>query len=148
VTAVDLDINRAHAWSNRHGKVQYNAVLDGDFVAALLASNPTTILIEVPGPALHRGAGHSSAYGSIRWMIHAGMAAGWLWARLLQAGYQGPILAAPSTRWTRGYTEKVRHKLAGTLAPNHDLRECEAMIWFYIQDPTQWKPMHQYFKEL
>jgi len=54
-----------------------------------------------------------------------------------------PLLTSPSHVWTQGYDIKVRHALAKADAKNKDLRECQAMIWFYKQYPEHWKPLWQ-----
>ena len=58
------------------------------------------------------------------------------------------MLVAPSNVWTRGYDLKTRHKLAGCRQPKKDLRECEAMLWFYKQRPNDWVPLRDYLASL
>jgi hypothetical protein len=64
------------------------------------------------------------------------------------------ILVSPSSKWTNGLSEEVRHELAGvkklarTKRDNHDLNECQAMIWSYGVEPSRWIPFHQYMDEL
>ena len=84
------------------------------------------------------------AHNKRRWTIfNAAMA-----MRINDACQGSRFLVSPSHVWTKGYPEKVRHKLAGCTQRNHDLREAECMLWMYRQDPSAWVPLHQFLEKL
>jgi hypothetical protein len=58
------------------------------------------------------------------------------------------VLVAPSSKWTSGYPEDIRHKIAKVTASNHDLRECECMIALYKMNPEKWVSFPQYYSTL
>lgn len=58
------------------------------------------------------------------------------------------VLVAPSNVWTHGYDLKTRHAMAKCKLPKKDLRECEAMIWFYKQRPADWLTLEAYLANL
>jgi hypothetical protein len=58
------------------------------------------------------------------------------------------FLVAPSNIWTHGHDLKTRHAVAQTTSKKKDLRECEAMIWFYRHSPLDWKPLDVYLAGL
>jgi hypothetical protein len=58
------------------------------------------------------------------------------------------MFVAPSSKWTKGHELKTRHLMAGCVQKQKDLRECEAMIWFYKQDPSVWVPLPQFLAAL
>lgn len=88
------------------------------------------------------------AYNKRRWTIHniasAMGLAGWLHGKdpLL------PLLVSPSSDWTRGFPLDVRHRMAGCVQKQKDLREAEAMLWFYQRHPDAWVPLTQFLAEL
>ncbi len=65
------------------------------------------------------------------------------------------MLVSPSSTWTKGLSEPIRHKLAGVVEPDfprkkgrHDLKECQAMIWTYRNEPDLWLPLETYLESL
>jgi hypothetical protein len=58
------------------------------------------------------------------------------------------FLVAPSHAWTHGHPLKIRHEVAKCKQPQKDLRECEAMIFYYKQDPSKWIPLAKYLEAL
>ena len=111
-----------------------------DLLKQLAALKPDLVLVEVAAPIAYRGAARGS---QLKWFIYNSYAAG-----ILLTQYKGKTLVSPSSRWTMGYPEKIRHTLAGVTAPNHDLKECQAMIWFYLQHPERWREHEEYFTDL
>jgi len=103
------------------------------------------ILFEIASPvSFNRGAaGHAAMTQLAKWAI-------WnvAWAMEINLRLPGQVLVAPSNVWTRGYDLKTRHQIAGCTQPKKDLRECEAMIWFYKQRPTDWRPLAEYLAAL
>jgi len=139
IIAVDIDYRRVHAWSSKHGRVAYKASVY-DLVTKLYDLKPDLVLVEVAAPIAYRGAARGS---QLKWFIYNSYAAG-----ILLTLYTGKTLVSPSSSWTLSYPEKVRHALAKTTATNHDLRECETMIWFYQQHPRKWREHAEYFTNL
>lgn len=109
---------------------------------------PTTILFEICSPvSFNRGAsGHAAMTQLAKWAIWNVAQAATLWR--FHDDHCIPFLVSPSNVWTRGYDLKTRHLIAKCKQPKKDLRECEAMIWFYKQEPTLWQPLPAYLSSL
>lgn len=58
------------------------------------------------------------------------------------------FLVAPSNVWTHGYDLKTRHTMAKAKLKKKDLRECEAMLFFYKHSPKDWLPLPEYLANL
>ena len=58
------------------------------------------------------------------------------------------LFVAPSHKWTKGYSLGVRHAMAGATLAKKDLRECEAMLWFYKQTPSDWVTFPEFLANL
>jgi hypothetical protein len=119
-----------------------------DAVAQHIRGEPVDlILFEIASPVSGvRDAvnGNARNYQLMKWVIFNSSQAerlGWLLPHT-------PILVAPSNKWTTGFPATVRHKLCKATGSNHDLRECEAMLYFHTQKPEVWVPLSQYLKEL
>jgi hypothetical protein len=96
------------------------------------------LLYECASPHLYRGA-HKKA---LSWMIfNSAMMS-------VVHSIRPDMLVAPSSKWTKGLPEKVRQATAGCTARNHDLRECECMIYFYQKHPELWTPYLGYLEAL
>lgn len=145
IVAIDVDLRRIHAWSSKFGKLCYEEEDPFTVIKELdkLDPAPDLVLIEVAGPIMHREGGRQRMHHTHRWMI-------WNIAAVTTlANCLGDVvLVAPSVKWTMGYTEKVRHKIAKADASNHDLRECQTMIAMYIHTPQQWVPYNKFLEEL
>lgn len=110
---------------------------------------PDTILFEIASPvSFNRGAsGHAAMTQLAKWAIWNAAQAMRLHMFAWNRGFQR-VLVSPSNVWTRGYDLKTRHALAKCKQPKKDLRECEAMLWFYRQRPQDWKPLPEYLATL
>jgi hypothetical protein len=108
-------------------------------------NKPDLVLIEVAGPVTYGT--QKTLVGKTAWMVYNAMTAGAL-VTALEGVVEVKTLVAPSSAWTLGYPEKVRHEMARCTAPNHDLRECECMIEMYHRTPSPWKPMDTYLEEV
>lgn len=143
IAAVDCDLRQSYCvrGDGRAGRAIYpvNAVLSAG------SGDLSIILFEIASPvSFNRGAaGHAAMTQLAKWAI-------WnvAWAMEINLRLPGQVLVAPSNVWTRGYDLKTRHQIAGCTQPKKDLRECEAMIWFYKQRPTDWRPLAEYLAAL
>lgn len=97
---------------------------------------PRVILLEVASP-LDYTDDKAVAYNKRRWTI-------WNIAQAARIYASEPEKAtvtfrvAPSHVWTKGYDLKTRHHMAKCVQPQKDLREAEAMLWFYNKNPAAW----------
>jgi len=104
-----------------------------------------TILFEIASPVDYTPDGNKAiAYNKRKWTI-------WNVTQCvyLELGCTfAQILVAPSSKWTKGYDLKTRHAMAGCQQKQKDLRECEAMIWFYRKTPSDWVTLPEYLAKL
>jgi len=157
VVAVDIDLHRIHVVAQEApAAVPELVVVDqpdlwsvARTLNMLIDYDPkTTVLIEVASQHTYTP---KKQIGRQAWTIWNTYAATAL-AAAVRTGAR--MLCAPSSVWTKGYEESTRHALAGvtrlgrTKDQNHNLNECQAMIWFYRHDPTAWLPVHEYFSRL
>jgi hypothetical protein len=103
-------------------------------------------LFEIVSPvSFNRGAaGHAAMYQLAKWAIWNAV---WASNMELEAG-TAKLLVAPSNEWTKGFDLKTRHAMARCQQKKKDLRECEAMIWFYKARPECWIPLPDYLATL
>jgi hypothetical protein len=145
--AIDCDLRAVYAWDTESGKVCSNAP-DVDPVAAHVRANPVdVVLFEIASPvsgARDAVNGNAKNYQLMKWIIFNATQA----MRLTMLLPDTKILVAPSNKWTTGFQANARHKLVKATGSNHDLRECECMLWFHSQKPEPWVPLSQYLKEL
>lgn len=149
IVAIDCDLRRLHGWlaDTETGEDQ-KAFYQASLLAAtdqLAVLQPSTVLFECASPLFYTK-NKAAQYNKLRWMIFNSKALGSLADRL--ADWQVPLLVAPSSIWTQGHEEKVRHRLYGVTAPNHDLRECQAMARSYLRQPKLWVPVADYVRDL
>lgn len=145
VIACDIDLRRAHAWSNLRGRVAYQEPNPYHFMDTVAAEFPDVVLVEVASARDYDDglANPGARINKRRWMlwnIHA--------VTLIGAKFGDKVKVSPSSVWTRGHPEKVRHAAANCKATNHDLRETEAMIAFHAIRPGDWIPLSQYLANL
>lgn len=139
--AVDCDLHRLHAWSSHSGRVAYRVPDIAQLGQLVTDQAPAVVLYEISSPVMYR---EVTSHSKLRWALW-NIATAVQLAQLLEPI---PMVVAPSHVWTRGHKEDVRHKLAGVTAPNHDLRECECMLWFYRHEPARWIPLASYLEAL
>lgn len=140
VAAIDCDLRKIYCVHQDLGPV-VNRGHPSDILRMYADHTPDVVLFEIASAQLYRDGG-GAARNMIRWALYNVATA----TRLHAAGV--PLLVAPSHVWTRGYDLKTRHKLAKASARNKDLRECEAMIWFYRKTPTSWVPFPDFLDNL
>jgi hypothetical protein len=109
---------------------------------------PDTVLFEIASPvSFNRAAGsHAAMYQLAKWAIWNTACAQHMHLFHCRPGKR--VLVAPSDQWTKGFDLKTRHAMCHAKQPKKDLRECEAMIWFYHHDPAAWKPLPDYLSQL
>jgi hypothetical protein len=145
IVAMDCDLRRLTA-VDETGHV---LVSRGSWAAAVLSIPliaPTLLLYEISGPAYARTDSRAASRATTRWAIYNAARAGALYRYVAAGG--GQMLVSPSSTWTKGYDVKTRHKLAGVVGKNKDIRECQCMIWMYRNNPAAWKPLDTYLEEL
>lgn len=159
VIAVDCDLGRISAWCSACGPVcnqnpDYRQVIDHVIEHECLAEPITPIVIfEIAAPTsvvAGRVDGNAKLYHLARWMLFNVHIATQL-ANRLEFFY-----VAPSSVWTKGFSEPVRQKMAkvldtypGTKKPiGHDMRECQAMLWFRSYEPQKWVPLASFIDAL
>lgn len=105
-----------------------------------------TVLFEIASPVSFNRGGQSSAimHNLAKWAIWN---VAWA-AKLHESQKDTTVLVCPSNVWTKGYDLKTRHLIAKCVQPKKDLREAEAMIYFYKQDPEPWLPLHEYLARI
>lgn len=137
--AIDCDLGRLHAWSSETGRVGYNETLV-NLSLMVNAASPDLVLFEISSPVMYDDVVSISKLSWALWNMAM--------AVKLNTLLDMPMVVAPSSEWTRKLKEPVRQKLAGCTAPNHDLRECEAMLWFHDKEPQRWVPLANYLEAL
>lgn len=152
IIAVDIDMRCFSAWSLTDGVICHG-VNDVRPIVAKVLETDTQVLIEVAGPMVYGP--KEGEMNRRRWMIWNSLAAGALISSLAMARLHREPLIASSATWTKGLKEEIRHKLANVVDPvglpvksRHDLRECQAMIWTYQQEPSRWVTLDKYLDEL
>lgn len=163
VIAIDIDLHRVHAVV-QDGPTETPRVVCVDLPvqsayhkikAECDRHASPVVLIEVADPTTYAGLNRR---GLLAWMLYNTHAATYLNQRLQDReqtiGQCIVPVVAPSAKWTKGYPEQTRHLMAGvtslakTKKQNHDLNECQAMIWFYRHEPETWTVLNKYFFEL
>lgn len=139
VVAIDCDLNELYAWDSRSGEVcsgrfevSFPVLID-----ALHQRDLPLVLFEIASP-LDYTDNKAVAHQKRRWTIHNVNVATRLDAQVRN------VLVAPSHAWTRGYPAETRQRLAKAQGRNHDLRECEAMIWMHEYHPAPWVPLYDF----
>lgn len=140
LVALDVDLKKIYAVSCS-GDVLAKAEPDRTQVSSALAKfDPDLVLIEVASPVMYV-ASSGAIHNVIRWSLWNITTAEYLASRF-------KVLVAPSHVWTKGHNLKVRHDVAKCTQKQKDLRECEAMMYYYHANPTAWLPLPQYLGNL
>ena len=140
IAAIDCDL-RKHYCVDEAGQVLLKGVDHWGLLTNLRAY--TVVLFEIAS-AVDYTDNKAVAHNKRRWTIY-NVAQAMHLAHLLPSVR---LLVAPSSAWTKGYGLKTRHTLAECKQKQKDLREAECMIFMYRNDPTCWKPLPQYLKEI
>ena len=145
VISIDCDLRRLHAWSSTDGPIASNASLP-ELQAILQSRDAGLFLFECASPHLY---GQQVFKKKLSWMIYNSFCMATLTEQI------PGLLVAPSSKWTHGYAEEVRHLIAYvktsegyTKAQNHDLKECQAMQYYHSQYPGDWVLAADYLETL
>lgn len=144
IAALDIDLRKIYAVTDLD-QIIAKAQPSVDVVILGLQDsldNDDLVLIEVASPVMYikdPGVVHNVLRWAL-WNITA--------AQRIVSSLACPVLVAPSHVWTHGHSLDVRHGVAGCKQKQKDLRECEAMIYYYKQDPSKWKPLPVYLGAL
>lgn len=152
VVAVDIDLRQFAAWDDTTGEFiaeepsKYECIL----WLAIHTNVKDTLLIECASPHLYAPKGKVFKKQQA-WCIFNSM----MVSRLNYLFQDRKVLVSPSSTWTKSLSEPIRHKLAGVIEPKfprakgrHDLKECQAMIWTYRNEPDLWQPLESYLESL
>lgn len=142
IAAVDCDLRGSFVVAT-NGKAS-----SGDDPLEALTScdipNDATVIFEIAEPqSFLRGHQSSGAmYNLAKWTI-------WNVTQAVLCSLNYPnFFVAPASKWTKGYSRSQRQTIARACAKNKDLRDCEAMLWFYHKDPSVWVTLPQYLSLL
>jgi hypothetical protein len=144
MAAMDIDFQKIYCVDSE-GTILAKAEPGIDVAtAAVTAANLDLLLIEVASPVFYqKGADPGVVHNVLKWALWNIYAASYIndydWCE---------VLVAPSHVWTKGHALKLRHEIAGCKQKQKDLRECEAMMFYYRANPESWVPLHQYMKDL
>lgn len=142
ILSFDIDLNRIHAWSNEFGRIAYKAPSLTDEILGAIGHHDV-VLIEVASNIFYDKR-PSVVHRTCAWMLfNTYTATEIMHARVLYGKTQP--LVAPSSMWSMGYPEDVRHAMADVTGDNHDIREARCMQFFYLKCPTKWVPFQTYF---
>ena len=151
IVALDVDLRKIYAVSEDKvilTKAEPDPIKVINAISAYMGgalSNTKTILIEVASPVMYHS-GPGAAFNTVRWALWNIAAASHISLHMGRAGYN--VLVAPSHVWTKGHNLKVRHDVAKCTQKQKDLRECEAMMYYYHANPTAWLPLPEYLGNL
>ncbi len=140
IVAVDCDLRKLYAVSS-HGEQICKAVDGSAAIFAITRANPDLVIFEIASPVDYSEM-PGQAYQKRRWMLY-NMAMAMKFHTTFAA-----VLVSPSSKWTHGYDLATRHKIAGCDMTQKDLRECQAMNWFYMKAPERWVTLPKYLEDL
>lgn len=140
--AIDCDLRKIYATDNT-GRVHAKAEPDARTgIHRYIEANPNScVLFEIASPLFYRESPRA-VYHTARWALW-NMAM----ARFIEedCDYHGiEFLVSPSSSWTMGHGLLARHRIAACQQPEKNLRETEAMIFFYQHNPDQWLSLKEY----
>ena len=142
ILSFDIDLNRVHAWSSLSGRVCYNETVDKLPVQQLPLHDIT--LIEV-GSNIFYNKKPEVVHRTAAWLIFNTYVATLLWNWHRGIASSKTLLVSPSSSWTLGHEEPIRHAIADVTGDNHDIREARCMQFFYLRNPEKWVSFDAYF---
>lgn len=143
LAAVDCDLRRIYCMGQDNTIFANAMPTITELVYRLTACSAITgVLFEIAS-AVDYTDSKSIAHNKRRWTIFNVAAAVELAHKIAPV----PVLVAPSSEWTKGYSCKVRHTLAKATAVNKDLRECQAML-ASLAWGAKWIPLAQYTQSI
>lgn len=144
LAAIDCDLHRIHAVRG-DGTVIGTSMRNLNALIVDLSGKTGDVLFEVAS-ALDYTDNKAIAHQKRRWTIWNIAQAQSLHQWCHGCGIR--VLVSPSHDWTLGHPLSVRHKLAKANAPNKDLREAQAMLWFHAHAPEKWRPFPDFLDHL
>jgi hypothetical protein len=105
------------------------------------------ILFEISSATFYRES-PKAIYHTARWALWNMAMAGELAFDIGHLNLHTQLRVSPSSKWTLGHPLKTRHAIAKCVQPQKDLRECEAMIFFYQHNPEQWCSLPDYLANI
>jgi hypothetical protein len=153
IVAIDCDLRTSYAvTSEGYFAKASDPCAAYELIPSIWMKEVDTVLFEIASPvSFNRGAaGHAAMTQLAKWALWNVAQAAILREFLLDHYRTDTVkmLVAPSNVWTHGHELKMRHTVAGCKLKQKDLRECEAMIYYYKQAPTKWKPLAEYLATL
>src|SRR5271170_162077 len=142
ILSFDIDLNRIHAWSSETGRVCNNAT--GNQVPFQQMALHDITLIEV-GSNVFYDKRPQVVHRNAAWLIFNTYFATILWTWHCSIAKEKTLLVSPSSLWTLGFKEPIRHSMADVTGDNHDIREARCMQFFYGRNPNKWVPFESYF---
>jgi hypothetical protein len=125
------------------GSIVCKAAQDTSFIFEYMCTHPETkLLFEIASPVMYARE-PSAQHNWARWSLY-NMAQ----AAKLNGQFPNRVVVAPSSAWTHGHELKIRHELAKCTQKQKDLRECEAMMFFYRNAPSRWVSLNAYLENL
>jgi len=143
IISLDIDLHRIHAWSNVTGVVCAN---NSDIPWKAMKEH-NLILVEVASPTFYTHRTDIIA-NRTKWAIFNAMMVGIIHEHLSWCIMPPKLLVSPSSLWTLGYPEEMRHAAAGVSGDNHDIRECRCMQFFYGTNPEKWMTFEAFVQSL
>ncbi len=148
ICAIDCDLRTSYCVTD-DGQADRGPT-PGEAITEIMAGGEVEIMLfEIASPvSFNRAPGSNAAMTQLaKWAIW-NVAQAMLLDRVFIAEGGPRLLVAPSNVWTHGHDLKTRHLIAKCVQPKKDLREAEAMIWFYRQRPEDWLPLSDYLGAL
>jgi hypothetical protein len=145
--AIDCDLRKMYAVDDTDRVLLKAAPELTDNFLDTLRVEYGTVLFEIASAADYTD-NPGAAHNKRRWTIFNVYQATRLAAYFHAHNSVTQLLVAPSSKWTHGHSLTTRHMLAGCKQKQKDLRECEAMLWFYDRMPTDWVPLDLFIASL
>ena len=138
--AFDVDLHRIHGYSERDGRVCYNAT---EWPWEVMHTHDT-ILVEIASP-VDTSKVKAQSYNRRKWAISNALQIGRLQLYLQQQNLYDRLLVSPSNEWTLKHPESYREIIAGCAgSDNHDIGACRCMLFYHTTNPDKWKPLDNY----
>lgn len=151
IIGVDCDLHRLHAWDSNDGLVCKNAPTILPIVTKVAeyarVGKTCLVLFEIAGQPYANKFTPGAMRNWTRW-AEFNVASALRLECMLSPLPRASLLVATSDKWTKGYELHVRHTVAKCRASSKDVREAEAMIFFYKNDPGKWQTIDQYMEAL
>jgi len=136
IYAIDCDLRKIYCRSEAGVTITSSNNSLREVIDALRSSD--LVLYEIAS-AVDYTDSKAVAHQKRRWTIWNVATAATLYA-VIRTIPNARMLVAPSSAWTNGHPLDVRTKVVKSPAKNKDLRECDAMMFYYRNNPLKWVP--------